>query len=132
MYLRLKKVPEDKFGFKLSDNRYDSRLNQLRANTWMCMDTDSWKKCLLKLGNVIIDEIIQEQTNESTTSDLPPEFKPSEKDIQKEFRGKKLLYKYFKIKSLSHIPQGYSIKTKVINEKSKRTRVYKLAINNQK
>ena len=132
LYLRLKKVPEDKFGFKLSDNRYDSRLNQLRANTWMCMDTDSWKKCLLKLGNVIIDEIIQEQTNESTTSDLPPEFKPSEKDLQKEFRGKKLLYKYFKIKSLSHIPQGYSIKTKVINEKGKRTRVYKLAINNQK
>ena len=96
MYLRLKKVPEDKFGFKLSDIRYDSRLNQLRVNTWMCMDTISRKKSLLKLGNDIIDKIIQEQTNESATSDLPPEFKPSEKDLQKKFRGKKLLYRVVK------------------------------------
>lgn len=141
LYLRLTKDNKNAFisKFKKLGNRYKTRLYQLQLNAWMSMNTESWKKYLNQMGNVIIDkELLEdvkiepntvgssEETTQTNEMNNKNKFNPSDKDLQKEFRGKKLLYKYFKIKSLNYIPKDYTIKTKVLNEKGKRTRVYRL------
>lgn len=146
LYLRLTNDNKNVFinKFKKLENRYKTRLYQLQLNAWMSMSVESWKKYLSQMGNIIIDKELLEDvkkepivvepgtsgTSEETTQtddmNNKNNFVPSDKDLQKEFRGKKLLYKYFKIKSLNYIPKDYTIKTKVINEKGKRTRVYRL------
>lgn len=40
LYIRQVKVPEEKFTYKVAQNRYKTRLNQLRANKWLSMDKD--------------------------------------------------------------------------------------------
>lgn len=128
LYLRLTKVSKDKFSYRLENNRYESRLSQLRANTWQSMTVNSWNRCLSQMGKVITDIVSDDNLNseDNKTKNIESSFNPNEDDLNKEFRGKKQLYKYFNIKSLSFIPKGYMIKTKTLNEKGKRTRVYRL------
>ncbi len=115
LYLRMIKVPEDKFSYKIAKNRYKTRLNQLRANAWQSMDANSWMKCLSKIGTVIID-YVKEQ----------PKITINEEGLNTDFSGKKQLYQYFGLKNDKEIPAEYELRMKVINEKGKRKRMYKL------
>lgn len=126
LYLRCIKVPEEKFSFKIANNRYKSRLNQLRANAWLSMNAESWKKSLSTMGEVVIDEsLLQELQRHKEENSVKPEELFKGKDLQKEFKGKKKLYDYYSMK-LKDLPRGYSIKSRFINEKGVRTRVYRL------
>ena len=153
LYLRCLTVPEDKFSSKISNNRYKTRLNQLRVNAWLKMDAESWKNSLSSMGEVILDSELKRlkepkdlgseptksgrtETEQNTTAELEVSGSSGEpqtgelfngKDLNKEFRGKKKLYEYYNMK-LKDIPSGYSIKVRVINEKGIRTRVYRLVI----
>ena len=115
LYLRMIKVPEDKFSYKIAKNRYKTRLNQLRANAGQSMDANSWMKCLSKIGTVIID-YVKEQ----------PKITINEEGLNTDFSGKKQLYQYFGLKNDKEIPAEYELRMKVINEKGKRKRMYML------
>lgn len=118
LYLRMIKVPEDKFSYKIAKNRYKTRLNQLRANAWQSMDENSWMKYLSKIGTIII--------NSENNAKEQPKITINEEGLNTEFSGKKKLYQYFGIKSDKKIPAEYELQMKVINEKGKRKRMYKL------
>ena len=78
------------------------------------------------MGEVVIDEsLLQELQRHKEENSVKPEELFKGKDLQKEFKGKKKLYDYYSIK-LKDLPQGYSIKSRFINEKGVRTRVYRL------
>lgn len=84
------------------------------------MTAESWMHNLEKEGEVIVDEALLN----TTEMKIKQEKVFAEKDMTKEFRGKKELCKYYGLK-LKDLPQGFTIKSRVLNEKGKRTRVYK-------
>lgn len=51
-FLKIADTENRKFKVRKSLNRYEYRLNQLRANTWFNMTIDSWRKVLNKLGKI--------------------------------------------------------------------------------
>lgn len=118
LYMRQLKVPEEKFTYKIAKNRYKTRLNQLRANAWMSMNQESWVRCLNKIGNVIVEDIDEEL--ETTTLEVDAD------DLNKEFNGKKELYKYFGFKNEKEIPYEYEIRSRFTRVNGKKQRVYKL------
>ena len=118
LYMRQVKVSEDKFTYKIAKNRYKTRLNQLRANAWMSMDSDSWLNCLGKMGDVIVMDEDEDK--------VKPLINIDENDLSKEFNGKKLLYQHFGFKNEKQIPEEYEIRSRYIRVDGKKQRVYKL------
>ncbi|KAK8896872.1 hypothetical protein M9Y10_014798 [Tritrichomonas musculus] len=82
LYMRQVKVPEEKFTFKVTKNRYKTRYNQLRANAWLSMNKDSWVKYISKMGEVIVEETEEEEKKKDTVM-------IKEEGLNKEFNGKK-------------------------------------------
>ena len=122
LYMRMIKVPEDKFKIKTAKNRYKMRLNQLRANAWLSSNKDSWINQLSKLGNVIVDD--DEETNNKIVI--------NDNDLSLEFRGKKQIYAHLQIKTEKQLPEGYMITQKRRSINGVRTKFYKLAKLEQK
>ena len=86
-------------------------MNLLRANAWLSMMAEPWMHNLEKEGEVIVDDVLL------NTAEMRIKRKKAfaEKDMTKEFRGKKELYKYYQLK-LKDLPQGYTIKSRVLND----------------
>ena len=120
LYMHLKKIPENMFSYDRANNRYKSKFNQLKANAWFSTDENSWANELKLYGNVIFDDVI--------TKNISLKSEKKEKEIivipEKEFKSKKELYKFYNIKALRFIPQGYIIKSRWQNKKGNRTRLY--------
>lgn len=67
LFLKIADTENRKFKVRQSLNRYEYRLNQLRANTWFNMSIDSWRKVLNKLGKI---NVIPSQGNTSLLTPL--------------------------------------------------------------
>lgn len=139
LYLKMNK---NKFTIKTGDNRYEYRINQLRANAWNNANIHLWKKILSKHDELLVDEDIdeKEEMQVESSSEYQKDFYDEEIEIDDdycsidepkkyfqedglEFKGKKELYKHYNIK---YAPKCYKIIYRKPYENGKRIRVYKL------
>ena len=119
LYLHLPRTKQNKgkvpLKYEHGNNRYKSKFNKMRAIAWTSTTVDKWKDVLIKYGKVI-DETKNGEDDEQKELVLDG----------KEYTSKKALYKHYGIKSLKHIPDGYTITERWQNKNGLKTRLYKL------